>query len=581
MSHLVALVGAGPGDPGLMTVRGLDLLERADTVVHDHLVGPEVLARAGVRSAAGHARLINVGKYAGDHPVPQDEINRILVRESKRAGLVVRLKGGDPYVFGRGGEEASYLREACVPFEVVPGVTSALAALSYAGVPITDRRAAASFHVVTGHRRADAPDGLGIDFDALVRMGGTLVFLMAVGTMGSIADGLLAAGMDGATPACLVENGTLPAQRRIDGTLATIEERGRAAGVKSPAILVVGEVCALAPQLDWFDRRPLRGRTIAVTRPRGRAEELARMLREQGADVLEAPLIETVPRPVDELAAAVRDLGRYSWIAFTSAEGACCLGFALDAAGLDARALAGTRLAAVGPATARALHDLGLRADLMPEVFDTAHLARALVEVARPAGGDGGAAGDAGAGDAAPAGADAAPVLLFRSAQGSTDLPRILGEAGVPFDDFAAYDTRAVPADDPGVQALVKGVRSGHVDAVTLTSSSGARALADAMGIGGKNGATTSWPAGCRVVCLGAATRRAAEALGLCPCAEAAQATVPALADAVRRSLDFARDDKGGRARDDEGRVARDEGVGPARDDVDGGLRARSPSPSS
>ena len=487
---LVALVGAGPGRPDLITVRGLELLERADVVVHDRLDTEALLARAGAATAAGRARLVDVGKRAGSHPVPQDEINRILVREAARSRLVVRLKGGDPYVFGRGGEEATALAAAGVPFEVVPGVTSALAAASYAGVPVTDRRHAASFHVLTGHRRANGE--LGIDYEALVRAGGTCVFLMAVRTLGEVAGGLLAAGMAPGTPACVVERGTLPAQRRVDATLSTVTEAAREAHVESPAVLVVGGVCSLAPELDWFDALPLRGRTVAVTRPRDRAASLAGGLRELGASVLEVPLIETVPVPAPELAPVVSQLGAYAWLALTSVEGVRCLGAALDAAGLDARALAGTRVAAVGPATARELRRIGVRADLVPAVYDTEHLARALV-------------GELGA---EPGGR----VLLLRARDGAAALPRVLREAGVDFDDVGTYETR--PEDGPAVECL-------------------ARALAAALDAAAGRGA---WPTSCVAVCLGAATRTEAEALGM-RCEQAAEATVPALVDAVRQAL--------------------------------------------
>lgn len=377
---LVALVGAGPGRLDLITVRGLDLLKRADVVVHDRLDTAELLAFAGVQGPAGRARLIDVGKHAGNHPVPQGRINQILIEEAKnpQVKLVVRLKGGDPYVFGRGGEEASALAAAGIPFEVVPGISSALAALSYAGVPATDRRHAASFHVLTGHRRANGP--LDIDFRALVEAGGTDIFLMSVATLGDIARGLLAAGRDPETPACVVERGTSPRQRRIDGTLETIGERAREASVQSPAILVVGEVCSLASELDWFDRLPLRGCRIAVTRPADRAKCLVEDLRALGAEVIETPLIKTVPRPVGELVPVMKRLSGFSWLVLTSTEGVRCLSEVLRTAGLDARALAGLRIAAVGPATASALASLGVRADLVPQRYDTEHLARELVE---------------------------------------------------------------------------------------------------------------------------------------------------------------------------------------------------------
>lgn len=503
---LVALVGAGPGRSDLITVRGLELLEHADVVVHDRLDTAELLDRAGVATPTCRARLVDVGKHAGSHPVPQSQINRILVAEASRASLVVRLKGGDPYVFGRGGEEASALAEAGVPFEVVPGVTSALAALSSAGIPATDRRYAASFHVLTGHRKADGE--LGIDFGALVRAGGTDVFLMAVATLGEVSQGLLDAGASPETPACVVERGTLPEQRRIDATLSTVADAARAAGVVSPAILVVGEVCRLAPELDWFDALPLRGRAVAVTRPRDRAPELADGLRRLGARVVEVPLIETVSLPAQELVPLMRHLGDYAWVALTSVEGVRCLRSALEVAQLDARALAGTKVAAVGPATAAELVRGGIRADLVPETYDTEHLAHGLVRL------------HAGSGK----------VLLFRARGGSRALSEALGHAGIPYDDVAAYETREVT--DGVVRNLASDVVAGGVDAVTLTSPSCARALrARLLEVG-----CAGWPDGCVAVCLGPSTRREAEGLGM-RCVEASSATVPALVEATRLAL--------------------------------------------
>ena len=297
---MVALVGAGPGDLGLLTRRAAELLGRCDVVVYDRLINDELLG------LCPQAKRIYVGKRVACHPVPQHEINQILVREGLAGRRVVRLKGGDPYIFGRGGEEARELAAAGVPFEVVPGVTSAVSALSYAGIPATDRTCAASVHFVTGHRRENGE--LGMDFDALARVGGTLVFMMAVSTTPEIARGLLAAGMDPSTPAAMVERGTTARQRRVDATLATVADASRDAGVTSPAILVVGEVCAFAETLDWYDKLPLRGLTVAVTRPADRLGTLTRRLRELGADVIEAPCIETRPVPSETLVGAIEGL---------------------------------------------------------------------------------------------------------------------------------------------------------------------------------------------------------------------------------------------------------------------------------
>lgn len=439
----VALVGAGPGDPGLLTVRAHDLLARADVVVHDRLVPPEVLALA-----AG-ARLVDVGKRAGCHPVPQGRINDLLVEEARRVGaggLVVRLKGGDPYVFGRGGEEATRLLEAGVPFEVVPGVTSAVAAPALAGIPVTDRRLSSSFHVVTAHRRSGAP--LDIDYEALVRTGGTLVFLMAVATLDEVCAGLVSAGMDPGTPAAVVERGTLPDQRRVDGTVGTMGTLSRAAAVGSPALLVVGDVCSLAPRLDFRARLPLAGRRVVVTRPRDRSVGIAGLLTGLGARVDLAPCVETRAAPPVLLAPVMERVPDFSWVVLTSTFGVSCLMDALDAAGRDVRWLAGARVAAIGSATAAELARRGVRADLVPEVYDGAHLGAAIASAAAP-------------GERA---------LLFRAAAGTRDLPDALATAGVPYEDVAAYET--VLAPEPAPEGLAEALAGGAVDVVTFTSGS-------------------------------------------------------------------------------------------------------------
>ena len=267
MPGKVTLVGAGPGDPGLLTRKGLEALQRADVVVYDRLVSPEILALM-----PEGAQQIDVGKQAARHPVPQEEINRILLEKAQAGHNVVRLKGGDPFLFGRGGEELELLAAHGVAFEEVPGITSAIAAPAYAGIPVTHRDCCSSLHIVTGHQRAGK--ALDIDFEALVRTKGTLVFLMGVSALGAIVAGLLGAGMDRDTPAAVVERGTTPAQRRIAAPLGELPAAAEAAGVVSPAVIVVGGVCALAEQFDWFDRLPLKGRTVAVTRPKERAGTL-------------------------------------------------------------------------------------------------------------------------------------------------------------------------------------------------------------------------------------------------------------------------------------------------------------------
>ena len=434
----VILVGAGPGSAGLLTLRGREALEQAEVVVYDRLVGEEVLALIPPQ-----AERINVGKESSHHLVPQEGINRILLEQAQRGKRVVRLKGGDPFLFGRGGEELELLAREGVPFEVVPGVTSALSVPAYAGIPVTHRDFCSSLHIITGHQREGQP--LRIDFQALVRTGGTLVFLMGVSALEGICTGLLEAGMDAGMPAAVIERGTRPDQRKTVSTLAELPEAARRRQVKSPAVIVVGRVCALSEEFDWFDALPLKGRTVVVTRPKSRAGTLSRRLRGLGAQVVEYPCIETEDRiPCPELDEAIRSLGRYGWLAFTSPAGVEAFFRRLDGLGLDARALAGIKLAVIGPGTGRALRERGLRPDLVPEVYDSGHLARALLE------------------------AGAASVLLCRAAMGTEELPRILTEAGVPVSDVAVYDTHYRSDRAEEVRALLE---AGPL-AVTFTSAS-------------------------------------------------------------------------------------------------------------
>ena len=315
MPGKVTLVGAGPGDPGLLTRKGLEALERADVVVYDRLVSPAILALMPEGAVK-----INVGKEASRHPVPQEQINRILLEQAQQGHNVVRLKGGDPFLFGRGGEELELLAEHRIPFEEVPGITSAIAAPAYGGIPVTHRDCCSSLHIVTGHQRAGKE--LAIDFEALVRTGGTLVFLMGVSALPTICAGLLDAGMAPDTPAAVVERGTTPAQRRVSASLAGLPRAAEAAAVQSPAVIVVGGVCALADQFDWFDHLPLKGKRVVVTRPRERAGTLSARLRALGADVWEYPCIATVPiPPCPDVDGALERLSGYEWLALTSPAG--------------------------------------------------------------------------------------------------------------------------------------------------------------------------------------------------------------------------------------------------------------------
>ena len=395
-----------------------------------------------------------VGKEAGSHPVPQEEISRILLDKALSGKKVVRLKGGDPFLFGRGGEELALLAEHGVPFRVVPGVTSAIAAPAYGGIPVTHRDFAASLHIITGHRRAGAE--LEIDYDALVRAGGTLVFLMGVAALDEICLGLLAAGLSGDTPAAVIENGTTPGQRKLTATVDTLPVEAAAMGLRSPAVIVVGGVCGLAEELSWFEHQPLFGRRIVVTRPRERAGTLSGRLRALGAQVLEVPCIETVPIvPCPEMETALANLESYTWLALTSPAGVDCLLAELEREGKDLRALAPVQLAALGPGTAKALRDHGLLADLVPETYDAAHLGGELGELA------------------------AGRVLILRAAQGSRELTAALDAAGLDYDDVAIYNTRY---DLPRSADLRAALEQGEIDLVTFTSASTVKGFAAAVG---------------------------------------------------------------------------------------------------
>lgn len=451
MIGTVTLVGAGPGDPGLLTVKGKEALARAEVVVYDRLVSPAILALI-----PEGAERINVGKEASRHPVPQEQINQILLDRALEGRNTVRLKGGDPFLFGRGGEELELLTEHGVPFEEVPGITSAIAVPAYAGIPVTHRDFTSSLHIITGHARAGKP--LDIDFEALVRTKGTLVFLMGLTSLPDICAGLMAAGMDPSTPAAVIEQGTTPHQRRLDGTVSTMAQLARDGAVKSPAISVFGPVCALGERFDWFDALPLKGKRIVVTRPRERAGTLSGRLRALGADVLEYPCIETVPIiPCPAMAEALERIGEYEWLAFTSPAGVAAFAAFLDRAGRDVRVLGSVKLAAIGSATGRELRKHGLRADLIPEVYDAAHLGEALREAAH------------------------GRVLILRAEQGSPDLTEALKAGKIGFDDIACYRT---VYENPRSDELRRQVEAGQVDLVTFTSASTVKGFISSVGEG-------------------------------------------------------------------------------------------------
>jgi uroporphyrinogen III methyltransferase/synthase len=478
----VYLVGAGPGDPGLLTRRGEALLRAANVVVYDRLASPELLelARPG-------AEMVDVGKAPGKVEMSQDDINGLLVARGRSGFAVVRLKGGDPFVFGRGGEEAAACLAAGVDVEIVPGVTSAIAAPAYAGIPVTHRGVSTSVTIVTGHEDP-ALGGDRTDWDALARVGGTLVILMGASRVAKIAAALLAGGRPGSTPAAAVRWGTHPLQRTTRTTLGAFADG--TATAQAPSAIVVGNVAAL--DFSWFERRPLFGRTIVVTRARAQASGLRGALETLGAQVLELPAIAIEPVEFD-----VPDLANYRWLVFTSANGVDAFFTAVR----DARALAPVEVAAIGTGTAEALQRHGIRADLVPERF----VAESLVE-------------------AFPAGAGR--VLIARAADARDVLPDGLTQKGYEVDVLVAY--RTVPAEtDPDAVARV---RAGDVDAITFTSSSTVTNFCDTIGA-----RPDPQPV---VVSIGPVTSETARARGLRVDAEADPHTIDGLVDALVAALD-------------------------------------------
>jgi uroporphyrinogen III methyltransferase/synthase len=483
----VHLVGAGPGDPGLLTVRALDVLRRADLVVYDRLSQESLLDLA-----PPGAERIDVGKAPGHVRLSQEDINALLVERGRRGEAVVRLKGGDPFVFARGGEEAAALAAAGVPFEVVPGITSAIAVPAYAGIPVTLRHSSTSVTIVTGHEDPAAGENGTVDWSAVARVGGTIVILMGVARIGRIAEALMAGGRSPDTPVAAVQWGTRPEQRTVRGTLATI---GTAA-LGTPSTIVVGDVAAC--DLAWFENRPLMGRRVVVTRAREQASELVARLSALGAATVEVPAIE-IGDPDDggaALAGAVGRIGDYDWVVLTSPNGARRLLAALAAAGRDARALGGVRLAAIGPGTAAALASARLVPDLVPERFVAESLLAAF-PAAPPGGGR---------------------VLLARAAVARDVLPAGLAKVGWSVDVVDAYRTRAVPLDERQAAALAE------AEIVTFTSSSTVTNLLAAAG---------GHPLPPVVAAIGPVTAATARDHGLAVDVEAEVHTIDGLLDAL------------------------------------------------
>jgi uroporphyrinogen III methyltransferase / synthase len=506
VSGRVYLVGAGPGDPGLLTRRAERLLATADVVVHDALVGPRLLD--AVRPDAEVVALAR-GDDGAERP-SQAEIEALLVAHARAGRLVVRLKNGDPFLFGRGGEEAAVLAAAGIPFEIVPGVSSAIAAPAYAGIPLTHRDHASLVTIATGHQADDAGAAPGLPWDALVRQGGTLVFLMAARRLAAILGALRAHGLGPDTPAAVIERGTTGRQRTFTGTATTLARDAEAAGLRAPAVLVVGSVVGLRQRMRWFESRPLFGRRVVVTRARAQAGPLADLLEAQGAEVVLFPTIVIAPAP-DPAAVerAVAAAATYDWIVFTSANGVRTFFERFAAQGRDVRELAPVRLAAIGPETAARLGDHLLRPAVLPEEYRAEGMLAALAR--EELGGR--------------------RVLLPRAAGARAILPDTLRARGAIVDEVAVY--RAVPPSDAETESLRAALDADGVDALTFTSSSTVRNFA--LLAGGDLAARFRRPRRPLVACIGPVTAETARELGLPVDVVPDAYTIPALTAALAR----------------------------------------------
>lgn len=472
----VWLVGAGPGDIGLFTLKGEAVLQQADVVVYDSLVGEGVLARI-----PEHARLINVGKRASHHTMVQEDINKVLLEEAQKGNKVVRLKGGDPFLFGRGGEELELLSENGISYEIVPGITSPISVPAYNGIPVTHRDFCSSLHIITGHKRAGQT--YDIDFRALTQTKGTLVFLMGIAALEDICKGLLNGGMDPDMPAAVLQKGTTAGQKRVVATVSTLNAEVDRQGIETPAIIVVGKVCSLADRFAWYEKLPLAGWKVLVTRPRQHISKTADLLRKKGAEVLELPSICTVPvEDNSRLYEAFEKLAAYQWIIFTSPVGVEIFFDEMDRKEMDVRSLGQAKIAVIGEGTKKKLKEHHLLADFVPSVYDGETLG---TEIAKELQGD-------------------EKILIPRAEAGNKKLTELLEQTGAKVDDIATYTTcyeKSRLIDEK------KEFETGSVDCVVFTSASTVKGFVE--GTPGLDYTSV------KAACIGKQTKAAADAYGM------------------------------------------------------------------
>ena len=494
----VYLVGAGPGDPGLLTLRGKRLIERADVIIYDRLASPRLLA-----FARPDVEFIYVGKRVGRHVANQDEINSYIVKKASEGKMVVRLKGGDPFIFGRGGEEAQVMAESGIDFEVVPGVTSAIAVPAYAGVPLTHREHTASVAFITGHRRFDTKEAP-VQWEGLAKGVGTLVFLMGMTNLSHICGKLMEHGRSPDTPVAVIRWGTTPFHRSVTGTLSNIADIVKEKGFKPPAIIVIGTVVALREQLNWFERLPLLGRRILVTRTRAQSSELVRLLERRGAGCVECPAIEV--KPPDDLSgldAAISKLGTYDWIVFSSPNAVKYFLERVFEKGHDIRVLGNARIACVGASTADCIKGYHLDVDLVPENFRAEGLVEAFSRLDM----------------------DSRKVLVPRAAKAREVLPRGLEEMGAEVTVATAYQTVTPELRQDVVEIL----QDEDVDVLTFTSSSTVRNFFKMVPEKLRERILSR----AKIACIGPVTARTAEEQGLVIDIQPEKSTIKDMVDAI------------------------------------------------
>ncbi|HUU41177.1 MAG TPA: uroporphyrinogen-III C-methyltransferase [Desulfatiglandales bacterium] len=496
---IVYLVGAGPGDPGLITLKGKECLQKADVIVYDYLISESLLS-----IKREDAEIIYVGKKSGQHTMSQGDINRLLVKKAKAGCTVVRLKGGDPFIFGRGGEEAMELSKAGVKFEIVPGVTSAIAVPTYAGIPLTHRDYSSTVCFITGHEDPTKEKST-IDWDALAKSSGTLVFLMGIGNLKSIAGVLMEKGKPGNLPVAVIGNGTMPNQKTVYGTLEDIDRKVKEANLKPPGVIVVGDVVNLGSHLNWFESKPLFGKTILVTRPEDQAQEFAKSLSDFGARCLLFPAIKITP-PLNwkELDSAIECLSEYNWILFTSANGVRYFFERLNAAKKDARQLAGIKIGVIGPNTSKALMDRRISPDLVPEKY----WAEGIMEEFKgiPMRGK--------------------KVLLPRPVNARDYLPKTLRDLGAVVHEVEAYKTVKPEYSEDQMNDLFK---EGKIDIITFTSPSAVENFINFF----RGNPLYKTISEAKIACIGSITAQKAIEEGLTVAIKPDNYTVDALATAI------------------------------------------------